>query len=317
MIKIDFAPLEGITDSIYRRAHHTHFGGVDRYFMPFLSPTMHNTLTHKEDRELPKADSVAFQAVPQILTKVPADFLWAAQVCADRGYGEVNLNIGCPSGTVVSKGKGSGMLADTAHLDAFFNEIFSKSPIPISVKTRIGMTVEEEFPRLVEIFNQHPIKELIVHPRTRKDFYKAPIHMEAFQYAYENCKAPLSYNGDVCSLEDITAIEDRFPMLERIMVGRGLVGDPGMLTPNGTTAKALESFHTTLTEEYIKAFGSERNAMFRLKENWHHLICRFVGGEKLYKRLRKTTDIQEFRSITAEIFRNLPLAPRLEPNWLP
>lgn len=317
MIKIDFAPLEGITDSIYRKAHHAHFGGVDRYFMPFLSPTMHNTLTHKEDRELPMADSVAFQAVPQILTKVPADFLWAAQVCADRGYAEVNLNIGCPSGTVVSKGKGAGMLADTDHLDAFFNEIFSKCSIPVSIKTRIGITEVAEFPKLVEIFNQYPIQELIVHPRTRKDFYKAPIHIDAFQYAYENCNAPLSYNGDVCSLEDIFAIQSQFPRLERIMIGRGLVGDPGMLTPEGTTAEKLEAFHTALTESYIKAFGSERNAMFRLKENWHHLICRFDGGEKLYKRLRKTTDIVEFRSITREIFHTLPLASRLQPDWLP
>ena len=317
MIKIDFAPLEGITDSIYRKAHRAHFGGVDRYFMPFLSPTMHNTLTHKEDRELPMADSVDFLAVPQILTKVPADFLWAAQVCADRGYEEVNLNIGCPSGTVVSKGKGAGMLADTDHLDNFFEEIFSKSPIPVSIKTRIGITEAEEFPRLVEIFNRYPIKELIVHPRTRKDFYKAPIHTDAFDFAYGNCKAPLSYNGDICSLEDIAATETRYPNLERIMIGRGLVGDPGMLTQDGTSASALEAFHTALTEEYVKAFGSERNAMFRLKENWHHLICRFEGGDKLYKRLRKTTDIQEFRSITAEIFRTLPLAPRLQPDWLP
>lgn len=317
MMKIDFAPLEGITDSIYRKAHHAHFGSVDRYFMPFLSPTMHNTLTNKEDRELPMADSVDFCAVPQILTKVPADFLWAAQICADRGYEEVNLNIGCPSGTVVSKGKGAGMLANPVHLDDFFNEVFSKSRISVSVKTRIGVTDAGEFPRLVEIFNQYPIKELIIHPRTRKDFYKAPIHMDAFEYAYTHCTAPLSYNGDVCNSDDIAAIQAQFPKLERIMIGRGLVGDPGMLTRSGTTAESLEAFHTTLTQEYIKAFGSERNAMFRLKENWHHLICRFEGGEKLYKRLRKTTDIHEFRSITTEIFRTLPLAPRLQPDWLP
>ena len=134
-----FAPMEGITDSIFRRAHHRHFGGVDRYFMPFLSPTIHRALTHKEDRELPMADSEDFAAVPQVLTKVADDFLWAAQVCADRGYDEVNLNIGCPSGTVVSKGKGSGMLRDLAALDAFLEEIFTKSPLPISVKTRLAL----------------------------------------------------------------------------------------------------------------------------------------------------------------------------------
>lgn len=316
MIKVDFAPLEGLTDSIYRRQHHNFFGGVDRYFMPFLSPTMHKTLTHKEDRELPMASSEAFTAVPQILTKVSDDFLWAAQVCQDRGYEEVNLNIGCPSGTVVSKGKGSGMLADTTHLDEFLNEIFRKSPLPISVKTRIGMASEDEFPRLVEIFNQYPIKELTVHPRTRKDFYKSPIRMDAFRYAYENCRAPLCYNGDLCSIEDIAAIENQFPNLAHVMIGRALVGDPGMLISGGTTAQQLEQFHQALTQEYITAFGSARNAMFRLKENWHHLICRFEGGEKLYKRLRKTTDIQEFQAITTEIFRTLPLAPRLQPDWL-
>lgn len=316
MMKIDFAPLEGLTDSIYRRQHHAHFGGVDRYFMPFLSPTMHKTLTHKEDRELPKANSVDFIAVPQILTKVPEDFLWAAQVCYDRGYEEVNLNIGCPSGTVVSKGKGSGMLAEPDQLDRFLGEIYDRTPLPVSVKTRIGMVSDEEFPRLVDIFNQYPIKELIVHPRTRKDFYKSPIRADAFRYAYKNCKAPLCYNGDVCSLEDIAAIEAEFPRLARIMIGRGLVGDPGMLAPGGTTAEGLEAFHTALTQDYIAAFGSARNAMFRLKENWHHLICRFEGGERLYKRLRKTTDIHEFEAITSEIFHTLPLAPRLQPDWL-
>ena len=316
MMSIDFAPLEGLTDSIYRRLHHAHFGGVDRYFMPFLSPTMHKTLTHKEDRELPMADSTGFTAVPQILTKVPEDFLWAAQVCLDRGYEEVNLNTGCPSSTVVAKGKGAGMLADPEHLERFFDAIFRDAPLPISVKTRIGIAGEEEFPRLLEIFNQYPLKELIVHPRTRKDFYQGPIRADAFQYAYENSRAPLCYNGDVRSLTDIRTIEARYPHLNSIMIGRGLVGDPGMLSPAGTTAAALEAFHRALTEEYISAFGSARNAMFRLKENWHHLICRFEGGEKLYKRLRKTTDIQEFEAITTEIFRTLPLAPTLQPERL-
>ena len=161
-----FAPMEGLTDSIYRKLHHKYFPGVDRYYMPFLSPTIHRQLTHREERELPFADSVPFVAVPQILTKVPEDFLWAAQVCADRGYDEVNLNVGCPSGTVVSKGKGSGMLLDPMALDAFLEEIFEKSPLPVSVKTRLGIQDPNEFPALLEVFNRYPIQELTVHPRS-------------------------------------------------------------------------------------------------------------------------------------------------------
>ena len=169
-----FAPMEGLTDSIFRRLHHKYFAGVDRYYMPFLSPTIHRTLTHKEDRELPLADSVPFVAVPQVLTKVAEDFLWAAQVCQDRGYDEVNLNIGCPSGTVVSKGKGSGMLRDPNTLDQFLEEIFAKSPLPISVKTRLGLEKSEEFPAILEMLNQYPIKELTIHPESGSSFTTAP-----------------------------------------------------------------------------------------------------------------------------------------------
>ena len=309
-----FAPLEGLTDSVYRRLHHKYFGGIDRYYMPFISPTIHRSLTHKEDRELPLADSENFCAVPQILTRVPEDFLWAAQVCADRGYTEVNLNVGCPSGTVVSKGKGSGMLRNPDELDAFLDRIFTSCPIDITVKTRLGLENPEEFPALLEVFNRYPIRELTVHPRVRKDFYKEPVREDWFRYAYENSKNSLCYNGNLCNTQDIARVSETYPKVESVMIGRALVGDPGMLS-HGTTAAQLKAFHDELTEEYIRVFGSARNAMFRLKENWGFLHLRFEDTDKLWKRLRKTTDIDEFMSITAEIFETLPLAPALRANW--
>ena len=301
-----FAPMEGLTDSIYRRLHHKYFPGVDRYYMPFLSPTIHRTLTHKEDRELPLADSVGFAAVPQILTKVSEDFLWAAQVCQDRGYDEVNLNVGCPSGTVVSKGKGSGMLRDAAALDRFLEEIFQGSPLPISVKTRLGLENPEEFPALLEVFNRYPIKELTIHPRVRKQFYDGGVHMDWFDYAVEHSTNPLCYNGDILSLADAEALQRKYPQIDAIMIGRGLIADPGMLS-GGTDAKALEGFMNELMAVYEVEFGGSRNAIFRLKENWGFLHDRFEGCDKLWKRLRKTTDADEFKSISAEIFHTLPL----------
>ena len=301
-----FAPMEGITDSIYRRIHHKYFGGVDRYFMPFLSPTIHRQLTHKEDRELPLADSVPFDAVPQVLTKVPEDFLWAATVCRDRGYDEVNLNVGCPSGTVISKGKGSGMLRDPAALDAFLEAIFQSTPLPISVKTRLGLENPEEFPALLDIFNRYPIRELTIHPRVRKQFYDGSVHMDLFDHAVRHSQNSLCYNGDLNSLSQIAELAQQYPGLESVMLGRGLVGDPGMLTPGGTDVNILEQFHNELLDAYTDAFGGGRNAMFRLKENWHMLIVHFDGSEKLWKRLRKTTDLSEFKDITAQIFHTLP-----------
>ena len=310
-----FAPMEGLTDSIYRRLHHKYFPGVDRYYMPFISPTIHRQLTHKEDRELPMAASESFMAVPQVLTKVPEDFLWAAQVCADRGYEEVNLNVGCPSGTVVSKGKGSGMLRDIGELDRFLDTVFTVSPLPISVKTRLGLENPEDFPAILEVFNRYPIQELTVHPRVRKDFYKEPVREEWFRYTYENSRNPLCYNGNIFTKEQADEIAERYPGVEAVMIGRALVGDPGMLCPGGTNRENLKLFHDEMVEEYIRVFGSARNAMFRMKENWSLLHKRFEDTDRLWKKLRKTTDYDEYMAITGEIFGTLPLAPSLRADW--
>ncbi len=301
-----FAPMEGLTDSIYRRLHHKYFPGVDRYYMPFLSPTIHRQLTHKEDRELPMADSVGFAAVPQVLTKVSGDFLWAAQVCLERGYDEVNLNIGCPSGTVVSKGKGSGMLRDISALDQFLEEIFSRTPLPISVKTRLGLEKSEEFPAILEVLNRYPIRELTIHPRVRKQFYDGSVDMEMFDYAVKHTANPLCYNGDIRDLSQVEDLQQKYPLLQSVMIGRGLIADPGMLS-GGTGKAALESFLQELLAVYEVEFGGSRNAIFRLKENWGFLHDRFEGCDKLWKKLRKTTDAAEFKAITAEIFHTLPL----------
>ena len=309
-----FAPMEGLTDSIYRRLHHDFFPGVDCYYTPFLSPTVHRHLTAKEERELPPADGTGFRVVPQLLTKSAEDFLWMAGLLRNRGYDQVNLNLGCPSGTVVAKGKGSGMLADLDALSAFLDEIFARSPLPVSVKTRVGLREPEEFPRIMDIYRRYPMAELIVHPRVRKDFYQGGLHMECFRQALDTAPFPVCFNGNLCSPEQIRSFHQEFPTVPAVMLGRGLIGDPGMLTSGGTDAKRLAEFYDALLEQYLTAFGGSRNAMFRLKEHWRYLLRRFRGGEQFAKPLRKTTDLAEYRAVTARIFA-LPLNGALDADW--
>jgi len=299
-----FAPLEGITDSVYRQLHHRYYPGIHRYYTPFLSPAVHRALTRKEQKEIPPASTLPYCCVPQILTKNAEDFIWLAGQCRDLGYEEVNLNLGCPSGTVTAKGKGSGMLLQPETLDRFLDAVFSGTDIPVSVKTRIGFSDPEEFPRLLEIYNRYPIRELIIHPRVRNAFYNGSVEMDAFRYALENSRNPLCYNGDILSPEQAEAI----PSVGSVMIGRGLIGNPGMLTNDNDPGK-LRRFLQELLECYIRDFGSARNAMFRLKEHWHYLQQNFAGSEKLAKQLRKTTDVIQFTDITERIISACPFLP--------
>ena len=205
------------------------------------------------------------------------------------------------------------MLENPDGLDRFLEEVFAASPIPISVKTRLGLENPEEFPRILEIYNKYPIKELTIHPRVRKQFYKGDVDMDMFRYALENSKNPLCFNGNLRNLSEAKAFGEEFPQVQSVMIGRGFIGNPGLL--GGRDKKTLESFHDELLEEYIENFGGPRNAMFRMKENWRHMICMFDCNEKLLKKLRKTTDIQEFRSIVKEIFETLPMHEELQADW--
>lgn len=310
-----FAPLEGLTDSVFRKLHHQHFPGIDRYYIPFLSPTVHRALTPREAREIPYVTDAQFIEIPQLLTKNSEDFIWMASQCYERGYTEVNLNLGCPSGTVTAKKKGAGMLADLEYLDVFLEDIFKASKINISVKTRLGLHSTDEFPAILEVFNRYPICELTIHPRVRDGFYSAPIDMDAFIYAMENTRHQVCYNGNLCSKDEIIQFSKRCPDIHSVMLGRGLIGNPGMLSGNSTTVQRLQEFHDALLDAYLSNFGGARNAMFRMKEHWRYLFCLFENAEKFQKRIRKTTDLQEYRQITAQIFTTLSMRENLEPNW--
>lgn len=139
--------------------------------------------------------------------------------------------------------------------------------------------------------------------------------MEAFAYAAGISRAPLCYNGDLCSHQQIAALQEAFPQVGSVMLGRALIADPGMFTPGGTTAQVLEVFLDALLEEYCQVFGSIRNAMFRMKENWSLLIYKFAEAEKLSKALRKTTSVAEYKSIVHQILHTLPMKESVAGCW--
>jgi len=305
------APLEGITTFIFRNAHHQLFGGADRYFLPFFSPAAEHILTNRELRDLDPSNNTAPNLVPQVMTRRAEDFLWAAEQVRAMGYQEINLNLGCPSGTVAAKGKGSGFLGRPEELDRFLDEVFSRVKMPVSVKTRLGIREPEEFHQILEIFNRYPISDLTIHPRVQKEFYKGTVHRDLFAWALSESRNPLCYNGDLVTVEDCIALKAEFPEVESVMIGRGLAADPALLRklrggPPATRAE-LKRFVQTLYEGYCTAYGQAGPAAQRMKELWFYLIHLFQGGEKQAKAMRRLKQPREYEQLEASIFQDLEL----------
>lgn len=314
-----FAPMEGVTGQLYRRAHHRYFTGVDKYFMPFLSPTQDNVFTKKELGEILPEHNEGIPVVPQLLTRRAADFIWAARELERMGYQEVNLNLGCPSGTVVAKGKGAGLLAMPEELNHFLEEIFSQVGIEISVKTRLGLKSPEEFPRLLEIYNCYPIKELTIHPRVRTDYYKNWVNVATFEQALSSSHNPVCYNGDLVTAADCRGAEARFPSAQALMLGRGLLADPALAGKAkggpGADKERLQAFHDEVYLGYCRAFGSDRNAMLRMKEFWTYLICLFQDGDRYAKKLKKAREPMEYQAYVTALFQDLVLREEAAVDW--
>ena len=249
MLHLYFAPLEGITTYPYRNLHHKYFGGVEKYFTPFLAPGPEQGMSVKEMRDVLPENNAEVPVVPQILTNRAGDFLLASKKLAEMGYREINLNLGCPSRTVVTKGRGAGFLDEPQKLDRFLDAVFAKCNLEISIKTRIGMEDPEEFETILPIYNKYPLKELIIHPRVQKEFYKNTPKLDTYAWAVEHSEHPLCYNGDICSVEDMEQLKIRFPQTDTVMMGRGVLADPalGRKLKGGSAAtiEELKKFHET------------------------------------------------------------------------
>lgn len=310
-MKYYMAPLEGITGYIYRNAYHKYFEHFDKYFLPFIAPHTKRSYNARERNDLLPEHNEGMYAVPQILTNQAEDFLRIARDLQAMGYTEVNLNLGCPSGTVVAKGRGSGFLDEPGKLDEFFEQVFESVAIQVSVKTRVGKDSPVVFEELLDIFNKYPIKELIVHPRIQKDFYQYPLRMECFSMASEKSKNPLCYNGDLFTAEEYRNFHKAYPDVECVMFGRGVIGNPGLLGEIKSERKIckeqLREFHDRLYFDYRELFSGDRNVLFKMKEVWSYLAGAFESSEKYAKKIKKAGHSMEYEAAVDALFRECKL----------
>ena len=301
------APMEGITGYIYRNAVKEYFGvGIAKYFTPFLVVHEKKPVSSKEKNDILPEHNEGINLIPQILTDDALGFLRIEAELSRYGYNEVNLNLGCPSKTVANKGRGSGFLARPGELDDFLYKIFEGRHGDISVKTRIGTTDTDEFKELLEIFNKYPIKELIIHPRLRYEYYKGSPHRDVFYGALERSLNPVCYNGDVYSGSDMDElIKGTQNRLEAVMIGRGMLTDPSLIRclsgGKPYTKEEINEFLRRLREDYSREFSGERPVLQKLKELWSYMGMRFPDKEAAVKNLLKCRSLTELKMFEMQI----------------
>lgn len=304
-MKIYFAPLEGITNCLFRNTYEEIYGNIDKYFAPFISPCENYSMTPKEKKDLTPENNKVANLVPQILTNKSEFFFRAAKELKEMGYKEVNLNLGCPSGTVCAKNKGAGFLKDKDALKTFLDDIYSYSEsdnMKISLKTRLGYEEPDEFYELMEIINNFPVSELIVHPRIRADFYKGEPRKEYFEYAMEHSNNPLVYNGNIFTCKDYDERSDT------IMLGRGIIADPSLADKlkgqaTETDFTKLRTLHDTLYNEYKKIMSPDINVLFKMRELWTYWQSLFDGAERDIKKLLKAKKYAEYEDIAYKLLK--------------
>ena len=320
-VQIYFAPLEGITGYVFRNAYEKYYGGIDKYFTPFISPHTKKLMDSREKRDILPENNKGLRIVPQVLTNKAEDLIDIAKLLHEEyGYEEINLNIGCPSKTVTTKGKGSGFLEFPDQMEEFFDRYFKASDVKLSIKTRIGYWEVEEATRLFHLVERFPFEEVIIHPRLGSQMYKGTPYYDVFEDYLDRTKHSLCYNGDINSIDELKKLDAKWENCDKFMLGRGLIARPHMLqafrgendieycdTVNDLRIlsqkewQTFKAFHDELVEGYYAYMCEDRNTLYKMKELWTWWAVMFPGKEKILKKIKKASILQEYRMLVASL----------------
>ncbi len=299
-MKLFFAPLEGITTYTYRNTHNEFFGGCNKYFAPFITPSSNERVSIKSLRDIVPDKNKNTPLEVQVMANQSEAFLNFEDKIKELGYTSVNLNFGCPSSTVVKKNRGAGILRDLELLDRFLDDIFKKSSLEISVKTRTGYVNSEDFDEIMNIYNKYPISQLTIHPRCREEYYKGEPNLEIFEKGINIAKMPVCYNGNIFSTDSYKKIIKRFPNINSIMLGRGAISNPALFREikGGKPLETYElvDFTNALIPRYLEVLGSEVYTLHKLKEIWLYIMWNYPEENKLLKAVKKANCLSDLRS---------------------
>jgi tRNA-dihydrouridine synthase B len=303
------APIRGITDCIFRTIFANHFHGFDAGLAPFISSVKGKTIKRSHIKDILPEHNRVLPIIPQIIGNNPDDFIALARSMFDLGYSKVNWNIGCPFPQVTKKKRGAGLLPHPEMIKSFLDQVVSKIPNSLSIKTRLGLISKDEMRELLTVFNQFQLAEIIMHPRTGYQLYTGEVDLEGFEQFERSSAHPVVYNGDIVDKESFCALQTRFPKMSQWMIGRGVIANPllGEILRGETTNSAfifprIKSFHDDLLAAYAAIFDNSGNILDKMKGIWLYLSQSFPNGGIILRRVQKLKQLDQYKGLVEEIF---------------
>ena len=311
--KLYFAPLQESTDYAYRGAHAKFFGGVDKYFAPYIVRQNDGTVKTSHLRDIRMDNNQGYPLVPQILAGNSADFVFLARLLQDNGYNEINWNLGCPYPMVTNKGLGSGLLPFPERIKSILEESLPKISCKISVKMRTGLQSHDGIFQIIDVLNQLPLSEVILHPRFGKQLYRGEPDETIFAEVHKTLNHPLIYNGDIESVENLNRINVLFEDITTWMIGRGILKNPffplliknGFLPAKEEKAIILRNFHDEIFNKYATLLNGSSHLLMRMEKFWSYFSFAFPDQHKTFKRIKKSANLVKYEAAVNENFQRL------------
>lgn len=304
MNKIYLAPLQGLTDWIFRESFAEHFGRFDKTFTPFVRVQNGEFYRPSQCNDLLPEHNTFQKPVPQFLGKDVISFKRFEELCIENGYGEVNINMGCPFPMVTAKRMGAGLLSYPAEVSELLQGVFVDTKLKVSIKCRLGQEHVTEFEPLIPVFNRFPFEEIIVHPRIGKQQYKGETDLEAFARYAPQLNAPVCYNGDILTVAEVKRIQSIAPNVDRIMIGRGILQNPFLLSEirqekltQQDKVNMLRGFHQSLIEHSKQKYSGDLHLLKRFEELWEYHSLGFENGHKIFKQIKKCKKMTQYEAV--------------------
>lgn len=305
-MKLSLAPMHGFSDLIYRSTL-SHIGGVDVFYAPYIR-VENGAVKAKSLADIAPDANAGLTVVPQVLTNSADEFLLVADTVSQMGYTELNWNLGCPFPMVAKRRLGAGLLPYPETIDSILTTVEARCGISLSVKMRLGyMSADEVWP-VLDVLNQHKIKEIIVHPRIGKQMYNGVADSSILPQIVEKSTHTVAYNGDITSTEQAHSLLEKNPTITHLMIGRGLLSNPFLanqikgVEPNAFIKRnQLMNFVGTIAERQLDRLQGAGHFIQKMTTYWEYWSQMFDDAHRAFKTVKKCRSVEEYTDKVQDI----------------